>query len=285
MAGESLQREARGRIVRFQILVFLFSLAMFLGAPVVQVSDSRYTALLSECMLHHRSPFLDEYYKVPVPWLTGDAGEPADASEYQLVKARGHVTYFFGHGSSMLSMPIVAIMNVAGVSAATPDGRLDLSGEIRIERAIASILMAGLTCIFFTMAATMLPETWSIVVALGAALGTQIMSTATRGLWAHTWEIFLLGLIVHSLLSAENRAARVHPVWLATLVAWTYYVRPTGSIAIVAVSIYVWWLHRAEFIAYAANSWRMAGGVPWLHVVGVRHDHSPVLRVLPAAIS
>ena len=253
MAGESLQRGARGRIVRLQILVFIFSLAMFLGAPVVQVSDSRYTALLSECMLHHRSAYLDEYYNVPVPWLTGDASDPSEAFEYQLVKAGGHVTYFFGHGSSMLSIPLVAIMNAAGVSAATPDGKLDLGGEILIERAIASILMAGLTCIFFTMALTMLPETWSILVALGAALGTQIMSTATRGLWAHTWEIFLLGLIAHSLLSSENRGARIHPVWLATLVAWTYYVRPTGSIAIVAVSAYVWWLHRAQFIAYAST--------------------------------
>jgi hypothetical protein len=253
MAGESLQRGARGRIVRLQILVFIFSLAMFLGAPVVQVSDSRYTAMLSECMLHHRSPFLEEYYKVPVPWLTGDASDPSEAFEYQLVKTRGHVTYFFGHGSSMLSMPLVAIINAAGVSAATQDGHLDLWGEIRIERAIAAMLMAGLTCIFFTMALAMLPETWSLVVAIGAALGTQMMSTATRGLWAHTWEIFLLGLIAHSLLSSENRGARIHPVWLGTVVAWTYCVRPTGSIAIVAVSVYVGWIHRAQFIAYAAT--------------------------------
>ena len=91
MAGESLQRgsmagtaarpDARGRIVRLQILVFIFALAMFLAAPVVQVSDSRYTALLSECMLHHRSPNLDVYYKVPVPWLTGDARDPGNGRQ------------------------------------------------------------------------------------------------------------------------------------------------------------------------------------------------------------
>ncbi len=240
-------------MVRLQIIVFLFSLAIFLISPVVQVSDSRYSALLSECLLHHGSPELDEYYKVPVPWLTGDAGRPDEANEYQLVKARGHVTYFFGHGSSMLSMPLVAVMNAAGVSAATPDGRLNLVGEIRIERVIASVLMAALTCVFLAMAAMMLPMTWSIVVAIGAALGTQILSTASRGLWAHTWEIFLLGLIAYSLLSSANRAVRIHPVLLATLVAWTYYVRPTGSIAIVAVTIYVWWMHRGEFIAYTAT--------------------------------
>jgi hypothetical protein len=241
------------RTQRLCIILFLFSLALFLGAPVVQVSDSRYTALLSECLLHHRSANLDEYYKVPVPWQTGDASRPNEANEYQLVNARGHVTYFFGHGSSMLSMPLVAAMNAVGVSAATPDGRLNLAGEIRIERVIASVLMAALTCVFFSMAAMMLPVAWSMVVALGAALGTQIMSTASRGLWAHTWEIFLLGLIAHSILGAEHRGAPLRPVWVAMLVAWTYCVRPTGAVAIVAVSVYVLWVHREDFIAYAVT--------------------------------
>lgn len=251
--GESLQRADRGRIFRLQIILFLFSVAVFLIAPVVEVSDSRYTALLSECLLYHQSAELDEYYKVPVPWLTGDAGLPEEANEYQLVKARGHVTYFFGHGSSMLSIPLVAAMNAGGVSAATADGRLNLAGEIRIERVLASVLMAGLTCVFFAMAEMLLPVTWSVVVALGASMGSQILSTASRGLWAHTWEIFILGLIAHSLFSAEHRGARIRPVWLASLVAWSYCVRPTGSIAIACVSVYVLLVHREDLVVYGAT--------------------------------
>jgi hypothetical protein len=248
-----LQPDARGRILRLQIVVFLFSLAVFLSAPVVNVSDSRYTALLSECLLHHRTADLDEYYNVPVPRETGDANRPDEANEYQLVKARGHVTYFFGHGSSILSIPFVAVMNAAGVSAATADGRLNLAGEIRIQRVIASVLMAALTCVFFSMAVMMLPGFWSVVVALGASMGSQILSTASRGLWSHTWEVFLYGLIAHLILSAEHRGARLRPVWLGTLVAWIYCVRPTGAVAIAAVSAYVLWVHPKDFIAYAAT--------------------------------
>ena len=251
--AESLQRSDAGTSIWRQIILFLVSLAVFLAAPIVQVSDSRYSVLLSECMLHHGSAELDEYYKVPVPWLTGDAAEPSEANEYQLVNARGHVTYFFGHGSSMLSMPLVAAMNAMGTSAATPARRLNLAGEILIERVIASVLMAGLTCVFFAMASMMLPAKWSAVVALGAALGSQILSTASRGLWAHTWEIVLLGLIAHAILSAEYRGARLHSVWLATLVAWSYCVRPTGAVAILGASIYVLWVHREDFVSYAAT--------------------------------
>src|ERR1035437_3114569 len=192
MVAESLQRDDGGRILRLQIIVFLFSLAVFLAAPVIEVSDSRYAALLSECFWRHRTAELDEYYKVPLPGPSGDAGRPDEANKYQLVKARGHVTYFFPHATSMLSIPLVAAMNAVGVSAATPDGRLNLAGEIRIGRAVASVLMAGLTCVFFAMAVMMLPVSWSVVVALGASLGSQILSTAAResalfgwGLWWH----------------------------------------------------------------------------------------------------
>jgi hypothetical protein len=251
--GESLRRNDRWRILRVELVLFLFSMTVFLAAPVVEVSDSRYTALLSECLLYHHSAELDEYYKVPVPWQTGDAIRRDEANEFQLVKSRGHVTYFFPHGSSILSIPLVGAINAVGVSAATPDGRLNLAGEIRIERLIASVLMAALTCVFFAMARMMLPVTWSMVVALGASMGSQILSTASRGLWSHTWEVFLYGLIAHSILSAEHRGARLRPVWLGTLVAWIYCVRPTGAVAIVAVSVYLWWIHRKDFIAYAAT--------------------------------
>lgn len=67
--AESLQRDDGGRILRPQIIVFLFSLAVFLAAPVIEVSDSRYAALLSECFWRHRTAELDEYYKVPVPGM------------------------------------------------------------------------------------------------------------------------------------------------------------------------------------------------------------------------
>jgi hypothetical protein len=248
--GESLRRNDRWRILRVELVLFLFSMTVFLAAPVVEVSDSRYTALLSECLLYHHSAELDEYYKVPVPWQTGDAIRRDEANEFQLVKSRGHVTYFFPHGSSILSIPLVGAINAVGVSAATPDGRLNLAGEIRIERLIASVLMAALTCVFFAMAMMMLPVTWSMVVALGASIGSQILSTASRGLWSHTWEVFLYGLIAHSILSAEHHSTRLRPVWLGTLVAWIYCVRPTGAVAIVAVSVYLWWIHRKDFIAY-----------------------------------
>jgi hypothetical protein len=163
------------------------------------------------------------------------------------------VTYYFPHGSSMLSMPLVGLFNALGLSATTRDGHLNLETDVLMERIAAALLMAALTCITFAAALTMLSIGWSVAIALGASFGTQIFSTASRGLWSHGWEIVLLGLIVQTLLRIEQRGARIRPVWIATLAAWSYIVRPTGAIAIVAVGLYLLIEHRRAFPAYAAT--------------------------------
>src|SRR5277367_6374327 len=205
MGAEALQGADAWRLKRLQILMFLASLSIFLVSPVVQVSDSRYTALLSECLLYHHTAALD-VYSVPKPRTPGWGSGPQDVNAYELEYGRGgSTTYFFPHGSSILSIPLVAMLNAIGISAATPEGRFSLRGEVVIERVVASILMAALTCVFFHSASLMLPLTWSCVVALGAALGSQIWSTASRGLWGHTWLVLLIGLAMDSILTSEHR--------------------------------------------------------------------------------
>ncbi len=267
MVVESLRRGDGGRVLRLQIILFLSSLAVFVAAPVIQVSDSRYTILLSEGLLHHHTFALDTY-SVPQPHIPEFPAGAKEAGVYQLIRARGHTTYYYPQASSILSIPFVAVANAFGVSAATPAGELDFRGEVVLERIIASLLMATLTCVIFHTAFMMLPMLWSLVVALSAALGTQILSTASRGLWSHTWQILALAVLVDALLSREHRGTRMHPVWIATLVAWLYFIRPTGSIAIVTVSAYVLFSLREDFIVYAATltAW-LAGFVGYSWVV------------------
>src|SRR5258707_13441241 len=101
MGAESLQTVDAWRIKSFHILLFLISLTIFLISPVVQVSDSRYTALLSECLLHHHTAALD-VYSVPKPHTPGWGLGPQDVNAYELEYGRGgRITSFFSHGSSI----------------------------------------------------------------------------------------------------------------------------------------------------------------------------------------
>jgi len=229
--------------------IFCLTLVLFLTARVHQVSDSNYSMLVSESLMKHRSFTLDQY-AIPryEPTWTGYF---RDGPIYQLELVNGHLYYYLPPGTSILSIPYVAVLNVFGLSAANPDGTYNPRGEVRIEASLAALLMALLACIFFFTARLILPRGWSVIVALSGALGTQVYSTASRALWSETWGIFLLGLVVLLLVAYETGRHRFHPVLLASLLSWSYFVRPTFVLPILAITFYVLVFHRRFFLSYA----------------------------------
>lgn len=230
-------------------LIFAAMLLVFWLSPVHQVSDSKYSMLVSQCLIYHGSFKLD-HYKVPQlePFQREDY--LMDGDIYQLEIARNHVYYFFPPGSAVLSLPYVALANACGLNASFPDGTYNHQGEIDIETGLAAILMAALAAIFFYTSRLLLPLKWSIIVALGGALGTQVWSTASRAVWSHTWGILLLGIVLYLLLAQETGRHRLRPVLVATLLAWMYFVRPSNSIFIFAVSVYLLLYYRQLMVPY-----------------------------------
>jgi hypothetical protein len=230
-------------------LIFATTLLVFWFSPVHQVSDSKYSMLVSQCLLYHRSFALDHYQ---VPRLEPFQREDylMDGDIYQLEIAKDHIYYFFPPGSAVLSVPYVALANACGLNAAFPDGTYNHQGEIAIESGLAAILMASLACIFFNTARLVLPSSWSAVIALGGAFGTQVWSTASRAMWSHTWGILLLGIVVYMLLAQETGKRKLRPVLLATLLSWMYFVRPSNSIFIAAISVYIFLYYRRLLVPY-----------------------------------
>ncbi len=195
--------------------------------------------LLSEEIYRHHDFYLDAYFKPPLD----HAKYPSIADgeyPYMIERDQGHLFYFYPPGSSILSVPFLAVLNRFGFSPVGADQQYDQNGELAIEGRIAAVLMAAFTaCVFLTANLLSGSLGWSFVIAFGTALGTQIWSTASRVLWSHTWGVLLLGLAILYLVGGEQRRWRVNPVILATLMAWTFLVRPTNAIAYAVVSIYV----------------------------------------------
>jgi hypothetical protein len=236
------------------LLVFIITGAIFILSHNHQVADSKYSMLVSESLLHHGTFKLDSYVFPDAGKLNG-AGW---AGIYHLEMIDGHVYYYFPPGSSILSLPWVAVMNAFGISAATADGTHNLHSETIIQASLAAILMAAFACLVFFTNRLLLSLGWSMLIAFGAALGTQVLSTASRGLWSDTWGILLVGFVIYMLLAHGSGRRQLRPVLLATLLAWSYFVRPTNSIAIVAVTAYMFFYCRPLFIRYAAV------GAAWL---------------------
>jgi hypothetical protein len=245
----------RGLMRRTEIgigaLLFAFLCAVFLLSIVHQIADSQYSMLLSESLLHHRTFSLD-HYAIPRYEPKQQIGWVSDGDIYHLEYVQGRLYYFFPPGTSVLSVPYVAVMNLLGVSAANADGSYNPSNELILEKYLAAILMAALGAAVYFTARLHLQRAWSILIALGIALGTQVWSTASRGLWADTWGILLLSVAVWMLVAQETGEHSLRPVWLATVLAWTYFSRPTFAIPIFFITLYILFsVPRREFMRYA----------------------------------
>lgn len=229
--------------------VFFFILVIFLISRVHQLADSNYSMLLSQSLLYHQSFTLDSY---EIPRLTPKQQlfHVSNGDIYQLELIEGHIYYFWPPGTSVLSVPFVALMNKFGVSASNADGTYNPEGEVLIQAWLAALLMAGLAGTFYFTSRLIIPRGWSLLLSLGTALGTQIWSTASRALWSETWGIFLLGFVVFLMVGHELGISRFRPAVLATLLAWTYFSRPTFAVPIVAITIYVALLHRRVLLTY-----------------------------------
>lgn len=239
------------------ILLFAITYSIFIFSPVHQPADSLYSMMVSQSILRHGTMALDHYR---FPGLTPNQSKKyhSNSSIYQLDLIGDHVYYYYSPGSSVLSVPYVALMNARGTYASSADGTHDPNGEMKIQTGLASLLMAVLAVVFFLTSRLVLPIAWSVAIAIGGTLGTQIWSTATRALWAHTWMIFLLGFVVLMLLAHELKRWHLRPVALASLLSWMFFVRPTAIVPIIAVTAYMLLYQRDLFVRYALT------GAVWL---------------------
>jgi hypothetical protein len=230
--------------------VFSLTLLTFLWSPIHLVSDSKYMLLVSESLLRHHSFALD-HFALPKLEPKDDGTFVTDGNIYQLEYVGDHLYYTFPPGSSVLSAPAVALMNRFGLSVVNADGTYNVDNEVKQQTVLAAILMALLAIIFYVTSRLVLPPRWAVLLALGATLGTQVWSTLSRGVWADTWGIVLLAIVVWILVAARFRNSRLRPILLGTLLAWTYFVRPTNAVPVAAVALYILIYYRRQFLRFA----------------------------------
>lgn len=240
------------------LLIFLLAFLVFKSSRMHPINDSKYSMMLTQCLIEHGSFKLDNY-AVPrlQPVVRGDYVQNGDI--YQIEQIGPHLYYFFPPGSSVLSIPFVGLGKLFGLSVVKPDGSFNLAGETKIESLLAAFLMAILAALFFYTARLLLPISSSILVTLGGALGTQIWSTASRAMFTDTWAVLLLSVVIYCLLANAERGRRLRPILIATLLAWMYFVYPSYAVHIVAISVYLFFVFsKRQSISYIAT------GIAWM---------------------
>src|SRR6185295_18600311 len=102
---------------------------------------------------------------------------------YQLERWGDRFYYWFPPGSTILSMPYVALANARGIAAMDKNGIYDPRAETFIQAGLAAAIMAGLTAIMYFTGRLFLQIGWSCLIAAAMAFGTTIWSIASRSMW------------------------------------------------------------------------------------------------------
>ncbi len=242
IAGMARRRSDLGLAL---VLVSLVWLVFRCGGS--QVSDSRFTLLIAERLISERTYHLDA-----VPGVTADP--VADLGLELLRNVNGHTYHYFPPGTPLLTVPLFGVGRLFGASVFDERGVYDLGREIRLHRRIAPLLMAALVGVIFFTSRLALDPRWSLVAAGSAAFGSQIWSTASRGLWSHSWGILLVGVAIFLLLRAESGARSSRPALVASLLSWACFCRPLFAIPAAFVGMYLAIARRSELPVYAGVS-------------------------------
>ncbi len=234
------------------ILVFLVVLAGYLSSPNTDLSDSVWSIHTAMSIIKQGNTDLDEYTEIT---------SKTDL-EYTLETIGGHVYTTYPVGVSLVAVPFVFVLDQLSARI----WAFDLNEYIRhthpqgLELLIASFIVALTTVFVYKIARLFLNRRYSLWVAFVFAFCTSAWSTASRALWQHGPSMLMLAISLYLILLARDRPGLIQ--FASIPLVFSYVIRPTNSISIVLLTVFVFVQYRRYFVRYLL--WAMAIAVPFV---------------------
>jgi hypothetical protein len=138
-----------------------------------------------------------------------------------------------------------------------------------IELFIASFIVAANTIFIYLICHRFFERKYSLLISFIFAFCTSAWSTASRGLWQHGPSMLLLTITLWLILLSKKK-----PRWIqfsAIPLAFSYVVRPTNSISIFLLTVFVFIQYRHYVLRYFL--WAMTVAIPFtLFNLSVHHS-------------
>lgn len=174
-------------------------------------SDPRATLLVSESIIKKGTIKLDHY-----------GSEALDRYGYAIHKKNEHYYYYFPIGTSLASIPFVAVANGAGLDM--------ISSESTVQIFIASLTSVITLLFLFKLASLFLNSNNALLVSSVFWFGTSLSSAAGTALWSHNFAtLFALLAIYFSVRSAKLNESQSWYL-IASFLFAAYLCRPTMAI-------------------------------------------------------
>ena len=240
-------------------IVIVMVAAIYIVSPVTTSTDSAWTFHVAASILQQHNVNLDEYR--PLMDLSVD---------YRLRQVNGHIYSYYPVATPLLVTPAVWLINAlyplaypadfySYLLAHAPDMR-----TARLEKLIAAVIVAAAAGLMYLVGRRELIVAKSLLITFIFAFATSMWSTASRALWQHGPSALFLLLALYLLPKARERKSLF--LWIGLILGFSYLIRPTNSLAVGFIGLYVLLNYRRDtwlyvlglilvFIPYITQNW------------------------------
>jgi hypothetical protein len=220
--------------------IFFVVFSVHFLSPVSQSADSRWTIHTAMSIVREHDTNLDEYESLIPP------------DDYRIEYFNGHMYSMFPIGTAVLITPIlvsVDFFTTRVLQYDLVDGLKYNATFPGLEIFIGSLIVAFSAIVVYKICKFQLEGVAPALVGVFIfSFCTSAWSTASRALWQHGPSMLLLSIVLYLLLIARKNPSRIQFVSLP--LAFAFVIRPTNSISIIVITVYVLLQYRTWFFRY-----------------------------------
>ena len=234
------------RIIASVLAVVVFAIDMV--SPSGMTADPVRAVSVAVSMVHYHSLSLDPF-------------QPLRNPGFAVTVVNGHTYPLFPWAVSLFAVPWVVAEDV-GHKLGLTEGSVAMvrSGyDWGLQLVSMATVVAAATVVVYFIALRVLRlypaarrRRWSLAVALGFALATPAWSTASRAMWQHGPSMLCIG--VGLLCALRAQAGQRGWMGMGAAFAASYAMRPTDSIVIIIIAVWVLVAQRRHLLAVVVGA-------------------------------
>jgi hypothetical protein len=227
------------------LILFLVFLVVFIChyrlSPTITSFDSRWSVHTARSILKEGNTDLDEYYYLFEKNL-----------DYSISRINGHYYTIYPIGASLLALPFVTLLDSAGIDVINNEGSVQL---------LVASFIVGLTAVFIYLIGKLsLRREYAMLLTFIFAFCTSAWSTASRALWQHGPSMLMLSITLYLLLLARQKPYLAQ--YASLPLAFAYICRPTNSLSVILLTLFVLLEYRRYFVRYLL--WSALLAIPFI---------------------
>ena len=239
-------------IIASVLAVVVFAIDM--ASPSGMTADSIRAVSVAVSMVHYHSLSLDRFQPLPDPG-------------YAITVVNGHSYPLFPWAVSLFAVPWVIaddLLHKLGITEGSV-AMVRSGHDWGLQVVSMATVVAAATVVVYFIALRVLRlhparrRRWAVAVALAFALATPAWSTASRAMWQHGPSMLCIALGL--LFALRAQAGQRGWMGMGAAFAASYAMRPTDSIVIVVMAVWVLVAQRRHLLAV------LAGAVPPLAIL------------------